>query len=617
MASPSALPPGMAWAALAVVLTWACGRPGDSGSRDGDADGFSAPEDCDDDEASVYPGAPETCDGRDEDCDGDVDEDALGVLWADLDGDGWGDPAVSEERCLDSAGWSERSGDCDDTDPGVHPDAVETCDGRDEDCDGETDEDVVADTDGDGEPATGCGGADCDDTDPDVHPGAPDDCKDMIDQDCDGVLARCPFEGVMELADAEVVLVGGPSEGAGRFVEVGEVTGDGQADLAVGAVYADSSTGVVFLVPGPLAGPGALDDVGYRLVGRSSGEGAGRSLAVGDVDADGQGDLLVGAPYADRAYLLQGPVGSGDSFATPDVTFEGDVNSYAGHGVTLADFDGDGTDEVVISAYFDMVDGVRGGAIYAFEPPFASVVDIRSEAVGVIGGPSASFFLGRYLSLGEDVDGDGFDDLLATADGDNTGGYGAGGAWLVAGPLVGTGSVPEAHFTGFAGLMAGYSVALGDTDDDGYADVLVSSPYVGGYAGRVDLFQGPVSGTLPLSAADATFVGGGAGSQLGVTVRAEQLDDAGALELVIGAASDPSRVATGVTYVHVGPFSGSIATSAAFGVIYAALPGDQAGVGVAAGDLDGDSAVDLAVGAPQSWYGGGGAGAVFLVPGAE
>jgi len=235
----------------------------------------------------------------------------------------------------------------------------------------------------------------------------------------------------------------------------------------------------------------------------------------------------------------------------------------------------------------------------------------------VIGGPTASFFLGRYLSLGGDVDGDGFDDLLATADGDDTAGSGAGGAWLVAGPLVGTVTAPEAHFTGFAGESAGYSVALGDTDDDGYADVHVSSPYVGSYKGRVDVFQGPVSGTLSLSSSAATFLGGRTGSQLGLTVRAEQLDAAGPLELVIGAASDPSRPNTGTTYVFAGPFAGTVATSAAFGVIYAALPGDQAGVAVAAGDLDGDGAVDLAVGAPQSWYGGSGAGAVFLVPGAE
>ncbi len=87
---------------------------------DADGDGFSIWDgDCDDEAATVYPGADEICDARDSDCDGLVPPGEV-----DHDGDG----AVP---CLD---------DCDDTDAGVHPLAAETCNGRDDNCDGLIDE---------------------------------------------------------------------------------------------------------------------------------------------------------------------------------------------------------------------------------------------------------------------------------------------------------------------------------------------------------------------------------------------------------------------------------------------------------------------------------------------
>jgi hypothetical protein len=89
--------------------------------------------------------------------------------------------------------------DCDDADPSAHPDAIERCDGVDNDCDGQTDEsggEGYVDADGDGhggqERVTDCGPAaetndDCDDEAPDVHPGATEVCNG-VDEDCDGAV---------------------------------------------------------------------------------------------------------------------------------------------------------------------------------------------------------------------------------------------------------------------------------------------------------------------------------------------------------------------------------------------------------------------------------------------
>lgn len=119
-------------------------------AEDLDGDGFVsalAPgrgTDCDDTDATVHPGAPETCDGKDSNCSGDEsDATDLRGYYVDADGDGYGDATRLEGRaCVAPAGRVMEAGDCNDTDATVHPGQAEPlCDGRDQDCDGTADED--------------------------------------------------------------------------------------------------------------------------------------------------------------------------------------------------------------------------------------------------------------------------------------------------------------------------------------------------------------------------------------------------------------------------------------------------------------------------------------------
>ena len=108
----------------------ACG-PG-SAVRDGD---------CDDDARTVHPEANEACNGIDDDCDRLADAQDPGLvdgipLWADADGDGWGGTDLVTVCSAGAEGAALQDGDCDDGDPGVHPDAQEGCEGVDRNCDG-------------------------------------------------------------------------------------------------------------------------------------------------------------------------------------------------------------------------------------------------------------------------------------------------------------------------------------------------------------------------------------------------------------------------------------------------------------------------------------------------
>ena len=151
--------------------------------------------DCNDSDPAAFPGASEYCDGHDDDCDGQIDEnDAIDVsVWyQDSDGDTYGNPGISQLSCYQPTGYVNVNTDCDDSDANTYPLADEYCDGHDDDCDGQIDEDTAVDVvtwyvdldnDGYGNPSIAdidcdqpsgyvADNTDCDDSDSATYPNA-------------------------------------------------------------------------------------------------------------------------------------------------------------------------------------------------------------------------------------------------------------------------------------------------------------------------------------------------------------------------------------------------------------------------------------------------------------
>jgi len=177
--------------------------------------------DCDDVDPDVFPGATESCNDKDDDCDDDTDEEGASgcsTHYYDNDDDGYGLESVYP-KCLCSEDYPYSAtvvGDCNDGDPDVNPAETEVCNGKDDDCDSDTDgedsQGCVAyylDMDGDGfgldsdsrclcDPVgdyTTEDGGDCNDEQGNINPGAAEVCGNIVDDDCDGETDEAGCQG--------------------------------------------------------------------------------------------------------------------------------------------------------------------------------------------------------------------------------------------------------------------------------------------------------------------------------------------------------------------------------------------------------------------------------------
>ncbi len=398
------------------------------------------------------------------------------------------------------------------------------------------------------------------------------------------------------------------AQSGSSVASAGDVNGDGYGDVVVGVPLYDggqNDEGRAYVYLGSASG--LATSAAWAVESDQVGAELGSSVAsAGDVNGDGYGDVVVGAPLYNNGNIDEGRafvyLGSASGLSTSAAwTAESDqFDAQLGSSVASAgDVNGDGYGDVVVGAPLYNAGQSDEGRAFVY---LGSASGLSTSAVWTGESNQVEAGLGTSVASAGDVNGDGYGDVVVGAPGFDNGQQGEGRAFVYLGSASGLSQ--SAAWTAEVSLAdAGFGTsvaAAGDVNGDGYGDVVVGVPgFDNGqaYKGRAFVYLGSASG-LSQSAA-WTALPDQASAEFGVSVAsAGDVNGDGYGDVVVGAPDyDNGQQDEGRAFVYLGSASG-LSTSAAW-TVESNQAAAACGVSVAsAGDVDGDGFGELVVGAP-------------------
>ncbi len=324
------------------------------------------------------------------------------------------------------------------------------------------------------------------------------------------------FGGMSADSIPDLTFTGAPGERMGtRVAGGGDINNDGFSDVAVYASGASEDPGRVYLFLGGCSPDGIPDLV---LEGSASGDRFGRGLCLnGDLNADGFDDLVVGACEADSTGAVYIYFGGDPMDQDPDLILYGEgAGDFFGYTVDCGgDINGDGEDDLLVGAPRNDESDIWAGKAYAYLCGAAMDTVADAEMTGVSVGDA----FGSAAKIIGDINGDSIDDYIVSAPYYNSlFGDDVGKVYFFLGAAIVDGTPDDALVGEFMEEQFGYSISSTDVDGDGTGDMIIGAPGYGGASvqlGKVYLF----TGTYPLPATAAfTDVGTDTTSGLGISV---------------------------------------------------------------------------------------------------